>query len=176
MGYLHRVIQKLERGIVMYFQPYYAHYGQQSFLPQYRMVSLLKGGESRMTPPSIGGGAVPPSPPSGGGILPPFPGGEQPPPPVGGSPAYPDAPPIGGGTDPGSPQLNQSQASTSTVESMSIRPCIFRFTYIWLENGKGFWFFPTLIGRHSISGYRWQKKYWIYYRTDTNRIRSFQCI
>lgn len=40
---------------------------------------------------------------------------------------------------------------------MSIRPCIFRFTYIWLENGKGFWFFPTLIGRHSIAGYRWQK-------------------
>ncbi|MEZ2719561.1 hypothetical protein [Niallia circulans] len=176
MGYLHRVIQKLERGIVMYFQPYYAHYGQQSFLPQYRMVSLLKGGESRMTPPSIGGGAVPPSPPSGGGILPPFPGGEQPPPPVGGSPAYPDAPPIGWGTDPGSPQLNQSQASTSTVESMSIRPCMFRFTYIWLENGKGFWFFPTLIGLHSIAGYRWQKKHWIYYGTDTNRIRSFQCM
>ncbi|MDR4316376.1 hypothetical protein CHH55_17435 [Niallia circulans] len=168
----------------MYFQPFYSYCGHHSFLPHHRMISSQIGGESRITPPSNGGGTVPHLPPIGGGILPPFPGGEQPPPPAG-PPAFPDAPQIGDGTDSGppispppsfTPQLNQSQLSTFTVESSSIRPCMYRFTFIWLENGKGFWFYPTFIGRHSIAGYRWRINRWMYYGTDINRIRFFQCI
>jgi hypothetical protein len=158
----------------MYFQPYYPYYVQHVYPQQ----------QNRIIISPIGGGAVPHLPPIGGGVLPPFPGGEMPPTSPGGHPVHPDGPNIGAGADHGppstpppsyTPQLNQSHVSTFAVDSGSMRPCLFRFTYVWLENGRGFWFYPTFVGRHSIAGYRWRMNHWSYYGTDTNRIRSFQC-
>lgn len=170
---------------MMYFQPYYPHYIQHAY-PQHqnRIIISPIGGGTGLTLQPIGGGTIPHLPPIGGGVLPPFPGGEMPPTGPGGHPVHPDGPNIGGGADHGppstpppsfTPQLNQSHVSTFAVDSGSMRPCLFRFTYVWLENGRGFWFYPTFVGRHSIAGYRWRMNRWSYYGTDTNRIRSFQC-
>ena len=61
------------------------------------------------------------------------------------------------------------------VDPGAIRGCLFRFTFIWLRNGRSFWFFPTFVGRESIAGYRWNGYRWNYYGTDLDRISSFQC-
>lgn len=113
---------------------------------------------------------VPPFPPQG--LFPGFPGGQS---------SQPDFP--GGGGDQGppsgpppsyTPQLQQT-ASIFAVDPGSMRRCLHRFTYVWLNNGRGFWFYPTFIGRTSVAGYRWRNFRWVFYGTDTNRIRSFQC-
>jgi len=61
------------------------------------------------------------------------------------------------------------------VDPGSIRGCLFRFTYVWLRNGRGFWFYPTYVGRQSVAGWRWNGWRWSYYGTDLDRISSFQC-
>ncbi|MFE8701959.1 hypothetical protein ACFYKX_15260 [Cytobacillus sp. FJAT-54145] len=113
----------------------------------------------------------------GGFPFPGFPGTQQP----GDFP--PSAPPFGGGdagaptTPPPSftPQLTQQDVSTFAVDPGGIRGCLYRFTYIWLTNGRSFWFYPTFVGRNSIAGYRWRRFRWEYYGTDLRRISSFRC-
>ncbi|WP_342670185.1 hypothetical protein [Bacillus marinisedimentorum] len=78
------------------------------------------------------------------------------------------------------PQLTQAQtlgteAGVFAVDPGSIRRCLYRFTYIWLDNYRSFWFYPTFLGRRSIAGYRWNGFRWVYFGTDLRRIRSFQC-
>ena len=34
--------------------------------------------------------------------------------------------------------------------SSGIRSCLFRNTYIWMNSGRSFWFFPTAVGRKSL--------------------------
>lgn len=70
------------------------------------------------------------------------------------------------------PQQNQFQ--TKAIDPVAIRGCLFRFTYIWLRRDS-FWFYPTFIGRNSISGFRWNGFRWVLFGTDLNRIESFQC-
>ncbi|MBT2687324.1 hypothetical protein J7I93_03915 [Bacillus sp. ISL-47] len=104
-----------------------------------------------------GGGFGPPGPPPG----PPGGGGQQ----QGGAPTAP--PPSF------TPQMQQ--ATTFAVDPGAIRGCLFRNTYVWLQNGSSFWFFPTYVGRTSVAGWRWRGWRWTYYGTDLRRIRSFQC-
>ncbi|WP_075618677.1 transporter [Paenisporosarcina indica] len=61
------------------------------------------------------------------------------------------------------------------VDPGAIRGCLFRFTFVWLRNGRSFWLFPTFVGRESVAGWRWNGFRWSYYGTDLNRISSFQC-
>jgi len=112
--------------------------------------------------PGFPGGFFPPGQQPGfpGGSFPP--GGQQ----QGGPPSSP--PPSF------TPQLQQ-QASVFAVDPGAIRGCLFRYTFVWLENGRSFWFFPTFVGRNSVSGWRWRNWRWVYYGTDLRRIRSFQC-
>ncbi|MGP7818030.1 hypothetical protein [Niallia sp. 01092] len=125
-------------------------------------------------------GGPPPFPPQG--QFPTIPGlGDFFPPFGGGQPSQPGFPGGGGGseaptTPPPSytPQLQQS-AGLFAVDPGSMRRCLYRFTYVWLNNGRSFWFYPTFVGRTSVAGYRWRNFRWVYYGTDTNRIRSFQC-
>jgi len=72
------------------------------------------------------------------------------------------------------PQMQQG-ISPFAVESGAIRGCLFRFTYVWLQNGRSFWFYPTFVGRTSVAGWRWRNFRWTFYGTDLRRIRSFQC-
>ena len=44
-------------------------------------------------------------------------------------------------------------------------PCLFRNTYIWMNSGRSFWFFPTAVGREIIAGFRWSRRYGWYFRT-----------
>ncbi|QAS51730.1 hypothetical protein [Halobacillus litoralis] len=143
-------------------------------------------------PPFGGGPGQPPQgPPFGGGPGqppqgPPFGGGPgQPPqgPPFGGGPGQPpQGPPPGGG--PGGqlppPPTSPPQAQNATlfaVDPGSLFGCLYRYTWIRLENGRSFWFYPTFIGRTSVAGYRWQRRQrqWIYTGFDTRHISSFQC-
>ncbi|WP_219361575.1 hypothetical protein [Bacillus mycoides] len=62
------------------------------------------------------------------------------------------------------------------VGSSGIRSCLFTFTYIWLNNGRSFWFFPTTVGREFVAGFRWSRRYGWQFRTIIrNNIRSFEC-
>ncbi|WP_254778874.1 MULTISPECIES: transporter [unclassified Bacillus (in: firmicutes)] len=97
--------------------------------------------------------------PGGGGG---FPGGGG-----GGQSGPPSSPPPG--------YEPQEGPSTFAVDPGGIRRCLFRYTFIWLNNGRRFWFYPTFVGRTSIAGYRWRNFRWVYYGTDLHRIRSFRC-
>lgn len=66
------------------------------------------------------------------------------------------------------------QMQTKAIDPGAIRGCLYRYTYIWTENDS-FWFYPTYIGRNSISGYRWSRNRWVYFGIDLYNIQSFQC-
>lgn len=103
----------------------------------------------------------------------------------GGLPSQPPSFPPGGGGQQGgppsspppffTPQAQQQGVSVFAVDPGAIRGCLFRFTYIWLDNGRSFWFYPTFVGRNSVSGWRWSRFRWVYYGTDLRRINNFQC-
>ncbi|WP_264804139.1 hypothetical protein [Cytobacillus sp. NCCP-133] len=122
-------------------------------------------------PGGPGGGFGPPGPPPGG------PGGGF------GPPGPPPGPPGGGGQQQGGPPSSpppsftpqMQQATAFAVDPGAIRGCLFRYTFVWLENGNSFWFYPTFVGRTSVAGWRWRNWRWTYYGTDLRRIRSFQC-
>ncbi|GGI13107.1 transporter [Gottfriedia solisilvae] len=69
----------------------------------------------------------------------------------------------------------QTSASLFAVDPGAIAGCRFRYTYVWLNNGEAFWFYPTFVGRRSVAGFRWFGFFWSYFGIDTNRIRSFTC-
>lgn len=65
--------------------------------------------------------------------------------------------------------------NTKSVSPPSIRPCLFRFTYIWQTNGRSYWAYLIRIDRRSVSGWRWMGWRWVYFGLDLNRIESFVC-
>ncbi|WP_246367123.1 hypothetical protein [Paraliobacillus salinarum] len=109
--------------------------------------------------PTFGGG------PGGPGSPPPFP-----PPGQGSQPGPPTGPP---------PEFTPSQtqqAQTFAVDPGSIRGCLYRYTYVWLRGFQQFWFYPTYVGRRSVSGYRWNGFRWVYFGIDLREIQSFICV
>lgn len=130
-----------------------------------------------------GGGPNQPDWPWGGGPghspgQPSFPGGGP-----GHSPGQPSFP--GGGQSQGAPQSappSQTPAypeqQLMRVDPGGIRGCLYRFTYIWTSRRRGFWFFPTFVGRTSVAGYRWNSQWrrWEYTGFDLNRIDTFTCV
>ncbi|WP_332649094.1 hypothetical protein [Lysinibacillus sp. 54212] len=124
-----------------------------------------------MGPPPFGGPGSPPMGP------PPFGGPGSPPmgPPPFGGPGSP--PPSGGGQPmPMGPPPSFSPAMPGWQSgSEGIRRCIYRNTYIWLRNGKSFWFFPTFVSRNMVIGFRWRRFGWTYSTIHRNNILSFQC-
>ncbi|CAG9621717.1 hypothetical protein [Sutcliffiella rhizosphaerae] len=130
----------------------------------------------------------PPMGPPGGGQGPGFG------PPTGGPPGFgpPGQSVSPGGGGPGSGPPTSPPPSTPPLETVSfgapggptafaVDPgaffgCLYRFTWVRLNNGESFWFYPTFIGRRSVAGYRWFFFRWVYFGIDTNRIRSFQCV
>lgn len=130
--------------------------------------------------PQFGGqGGFPPYGPPGG-----F-GPDQPPygPPGYGQGGFGGGPGQGGppsGPPPSEIPLEQSQGGQFgifAVDPGGIRGCLYRFTYIRLNNGRSFWFYPTFVGRYSVAGYRWRRRQyrWVYFGIDLQEIRSFSC-
>nr|WP_052221592.1 hypothetical protein [Clostridium homopropionicum] len=114
----------------------------------------------RQFPP---GGGPPFGPPTG------FPGGG-----MGPSGAQPMGPPPSF-----TPSQTQAQSfggiGVQAVDPGAIRRCLYRFTYVWLDNGRSFWIFPVFVGRRSLAGYRWNGRRWVYFGIDLRRIDSFVC-
>jgi hypothetical protein len=69
----------------------------------------------------------------------------------------------------------QQFGAEAFVDSGAIKPCVFRFVYIWPRRGNGFWAWLTFVGRRSVSGFRWERNRWVYFGMDLRDIRSFQC-
>lgn len=120
--------------------------------------------------PGFPGGGAPQGPPWGS--QPGMPPGMPP----GGGP--PVGPPPGGGQPPmGPPPSFAPQMAPSSWDqgSQGIRRCLYRYTYIWLNNGNAFWFYPIFVVGNSMGGYRWRGNRWEYRIMNLNRIRTFQC-
>ncbi|KKB93287.1 hypothetical protein WB24_03080 [Bacillus sp. CMAA 1185] len=126
--------------------------------------------------PGIGGGS---GPGIGGGAVPGFGGGSGPGIGSGASPGFGGAPQ---GPPPSQipakpPKPQGSQGAVLLVEPITIRPCLFRFTYVWLTNGRSFWFYPIILGRRSVGGFYWDssRRRWVYFALDTNHIDVVSC-
>lgn len=65
--------------------------------------------------------------------------------------------------------------ATKAVSPGSIRGCLFRFTYIWQNNGRNYWAYLTRVDRRSVSGWRWAGFRWVFFGVDLRRIDSFVC-
>ncbi|UUZ83369.1 hypothetical protein LJK88_05580 [Paenibacillus sp. P26] len=65
------------------------------------------------------------------------------------------------------------------VDPGSIRNCLYRFVYIWQNNGQHYWIFLTHVGRTSLSGFRWfghgPSAHWVYFGLDLRRVEQFYC-
>lgn len=116
------------------------------------------GGQFPGGPP---GGPFPPGGTPGGGFGPPFgpPGQNQPPgPPPNFVPAVPAA---------------QAQAFAGG----GMNRCLFRNTYVWLRNGRSFWFYPIAVTRDNIIGFRWSnRRGWVFSTIRRNSILTFTCV
>ncbi|AEY66167.1 hypothetical protein Clo1100_1974 [Clostridium sp. BNL1100] len=99
----------------------------------------------------------------------------------------PGMPPFGGaaqgsGPPPGPPPafvpsnaVQQQSAGVLSINPGAIRPCRFRFVYLWLNNGQRFWAWLVFVGPRSVAGWRWTGFRWVYFGIDTRRIASFVC-
>jgi hypothetical protein len=76
---------------------------------------------------------------------------------------------------PSQPQSQQFGISPQAVDPGAIRPCIYRFVYIWPRRGRGFWAWLVFVGPRSVSGFRWYRNAWRYFGMDLRNISSFQC-
>jgi hypothetical protein len=61
------------------------------------------------------------------------------------------------------------------VRPRELNRCLNRFTFIWLENGNSFWFYPTFVGRQFVQGFRWRRNRWEFERINLRRIFFFRC-
>ena len=68
------------------------------------------------------------------------------------------------------------QVGAFAVDPGSIRGCLFRYTYVWLRNRQQFWYFPTFVGRTSVSGWRWNGFSWVFFGVSLRQIQSFTCV
>ncbi|MCB2290757.1 hypothetical protein LGK97_13505 [Clostridium sp. CS001] len=76
---------------------------------------------------------------------------------------------------PQQPKSQQSGPSAKFIDSGAIRPCTFRFVYIWPRRGRGFWAWLTFVGPRSVAGFKWSGNRWRYFGMDLRQIDSFQC-
>ncbi|KIL52942.1 hypothetical protein [Jeotgalibacillus campisalis] len=113
--------------------------------------------------------------PNGGQGGNPFPGGGQ----GGGSSqqsmSAPTSPPPS--QIPPKPFTAQGGPSVFLVDPNVIRPCLFRFTYVWLTSGASFWFYPVVLGSNSVGGFYWNSSRfrWMYIGLDTRNIEVVSC-
>jgi hypothetical protein len=153
------------------FEDDYDFYGNDSYQQEdLRTFGGFPGGPGGF--PGQGGG-IPGGgfPGQGGGI----PGGGFP---GGGPGGFPGGGQQAGGppTTPPPAYVPQEQATAFAVDPGGIRRCMYRFTYIWLIDGRSFWFYPVFLGRNSVAGWRWSRRRgWVYFGIDLRQIRSFQC-
>lgn len=95
------------------------------------------------------------------GEQPPFPGGGPGPTPMGPPPSFTPAAPM---------------AQSFTGGLSGINRCLFRNTYVWLRNGRSFWFFPTAMTGNMVFGFRWSNRSgWMPRAILRDNIFTFTC-
>lgn len=129
-------------------------------------------------PPSGRPPSGPGRPPSGPGRPPVGPGGPGmggPGGPGGGGQGRPPSGPPPSFT-PNQAQLqSQGGIGVKAVDPGSIRRCRNRFVFIWPRRGRGFWAWLTFVGPRSVSGFRWNGFFWVYFGMDLRNISQFIC-
>lgn len=84
------------------------------------------------------------------------------------------------GSSPPNPPPNfipqqQNAVSAYAVGPSSIRPCLYKYTYLWLRNRRPFWTWLNHMDRRSVSGWRWSGRRWVYFGVDLRMIDYFVC-
>ncbi|NMM63579.1 hypothetical protein HBE96_13015 [Clostridium sp. P21] len=64
---------------------------------------------------------------------------------------------------------------TFAVDPGSLRPCRFRYVYIWPRRARPFWAWLDYVGRRSASGFRWTGHRWVRFGIDLRQIETFIC-
>lgn len=122
--------------------------------------------------PPHGGFGPPPGPPSGGPSTG-FPGKPPSGAPSGKPPGY-----IPAKTDQGVQKVSTSSAGGPQVKAIgpgTINFCLYKYTYIWQDNGRSYWAYLVYADNVSVSGFRWDGWRWVYFGVDLKRIDSFVC-
>ncbi|PKM94594.1 MAG: hypothetical protein CVU84_10385 [Firmicutes bacterium HGW-Firmicutes-1] len=73
------------------------------------------------------------------------------------------------------PRRSLGGPSLYAVDPGAIWNCRYKYTYIWLEDGRSFWSWLVFVGRRSVAGYRWIGYGWVYFGTDLDNISDFVC-
>lgn len=74
------------------------------------------------------------------------------------------------------PQPPTQQFAAQMGGRWSISRCLFRHTYIWLLNGRSFWFFPLTVTRNQVIGFRWRNRGgWRYSVINRDEIFTHTC-
>lgn len=177
MSHEYDVVTTDNKGVPCMYYPYYSDYS----LPQ----GVMDDYSYNYYPPQderlldfLFPGMIPGGPPPGQGVGPGGPGVPPPffPPGGGGQTGGPQSGPPTSPPPPFTPTQSQQQVGVFAVDPGSIRGCLFRFTYVWLENRQQFWFYPVFVGRRSVAGYRWNGFRWLYFGIDLRQIQSFTCV
>ncbi|WP_223592623.1 transporter [Neobacillus bataviensis] len=53
--------------------------------------------------------------------------------------------------------------------------CLNQYTYVWLVNGEGFWYYPITVQYGAVTGYRWNGTFWTFYGFDERFIETVAC-
>lgn len=59
--------------------------------------------------------------------------------------------------------------------SPKIKICLYKYTYIWLNNGISYWVYLTSVNRCYAYGYRWLNNEWVLIKVRICNIESFIC-
>ncbi|MCL2415722.1 MAG: hypothetical protein FWD01_02810 [Defluviitaleaceae bacterium] len=71
--------------------------------------------------------------------------------------------------------IPQTAPNLRAVDPGAINGCLYNNTFIWLTNGRSFWYYPTFVGRRSVSGFRWTGRGWVFMGFDLNLVEAFFC-
>ncbi len=65
--------------------------------------------------------------------------------------------------------------NAKTIAPNTAIPCLFKFTYIWLNNHAEFWSKPILINKNFLGCWIWNKSHWYYSEINLMNIECFIC-
>lgn len=90
----------------------------------------------------------------------------------------PPGPPLGIGGQQGPtlpPPPFEPSISAFAVDPRAISRCLYQNTFVWLTNGNSFWFYPTLVGFSTVTGFWWTGRSWLPLVLGLGEITSFSC-
>ena len=73
------------------------------------------------------------------------------------------------------PYYNQQHPEYYYNYYKKLKYCTYRYTYLWLRNGKSFWCYPTYVNKTTISGWKWKNYKWKFFSMPIKKISNFYC-